>query len=81
ITFPICEQYVDEYHLLTEKEIVMALGILLKHHQIMAEGAAGLSVAGLIKHKDKYKDKNVVLIICGNKMSLELLQLAINTQT
>jgi len=81
ITFPICEQYVDEYHLLEEEEILTALGILLKHHQIMAEGAAGLSVAGLIKNKEHYKHKNVVLIICGNKMSLELLQSAIDTQT
>ena len=81
ITFPLCQQYVDEYHLLEEKEILSALGILLKHHQIMAEGAAGLSIAGLIKHKQRYKGKNVVLIICGNKMSLELLQSAIATQT
>lgn len=81
ITFPICQRYVDEYHLLEEPEILEALGILLKHHQIMVEGAAGLSIAGLIKHKQRYKHKNVVLIICGNKMSLELLQSAIDTQT
>ena len=43
--------------------------------------AAALAVAGLIKHKHKYKNKNVVLIICGNKISLELLQSAIDTQT
>jgi threonine dehydratase len=81
LTFPICQKYVDEYHLLEESEILSALGILLKHHQIMAEGAAGLSVAALIKNKEHYKHKNVVLILCGNKMSLELLQSAIDTQT
>ena len=79
ITFPICQKYVDDYHLLEEPEILEALGILIKHHQIMAEGAAALSVAGLIKNKDKYQNKNVVLIICGNKISLELLQSAIDT--
>ena len=81
ITFPICQQYVNDYHLLEESEILEALGILIKYHQIMAEGAAGLSVAGLIKNKERYKNKNVVLIICGNKISLDLLQKAINTQT
>ena len=81
ITFPLCQKYVDEFHLLEEAEILEALGILIKHHQIMAEGSAGLSVAGLIKHKKKYRGKNVVLILCGNKMSLELLQSAIATQT
>jgi threonine dehydratase len=81
ITFSICQKYVDGFHLLEESEILEALGILIKHHQIMAEGSAGLSVAGLIKNKDRYKGKNVVLIICGNKISLELLQSAIATQT
>lgn len=81
ITFPICQKYVDNYHLLEESEILEALGILIKHHQIMAEGAAALAVAGIIKHKHRYKNKNVVLIICGNKISLELLQSAIATQT
>jgi len=56
---------------------MQALGILLKHHQIMAEGAAGLAVAGLINNKEQYKNKLVVLIICGNKMSLELMKAAI----
>lgn len=77
ITFPICQRYVENYHLIEEREILEALGILLKHHQIMAEGAAGLSVAGLIKNKDMYKDKNVVLIICGNKMSMDLLRMVL----
>jgi len=80
ITFPICQKFVDDYHLLAEEEIMQALGILLKHHQIMAEGAAGLAVAGLIKNKEHYKDKHVVLIICGNKMSLALMGEAIATQ-
>ncbi len=74
ITFAICNEYINSFHLLTEEEIVEALAILLKHHQFMAEGAAGLSVAGLCKYKEMYKNKNVVLIICGNKMSIELLQ-------
>jgi len=80
ITFPICQRYVQSYHLLAEDEILTALGILLKHHQIMAEGAAGLSVAGLIKNKEEYQGANVVLIICGNKMSLELMQSALDAQ-
>ena len=80
ITFPICQKYVNGYHLVEENEILVALGILLKHHQIMAEGAAALSVAALIKNRVKYQQKNVVLIICGNKMSIDLLQSALNTQ-
>jgi len=74
ITFPLCQQYVRDYHLVEEDEIIDALAILLKHHHIIAEGAAGLSVASLIKHMKKYQHRNVVLIICGNKMSVDLLK-------
>ncbi len=79
ITFSICRQHVDDYLLLTEEEILSALGILLKHHQLMAEGAAGLSVAALLKDKKAWQGKNVVLIICGNKMSIDLCNRALAT--
>ncbi len=79
ITFSICRQNVDDYLLLTEEEILSALGILLKHHQLMAEGAAGLSVAALLKDTKAWRGKNVVLIICGNKMSIDLCHRALAT--
>ncbi len=79
ITFPVCRQLVQDYTLVTEDEILHALGLLLQYHQMMVEGAAGLSVASLLKDKQRYQGKNVVLIICGNKMSLELLQMALAT--
>jgi threonine dehydratase len=78
ITFPICQQDVRSFHLVEEEEIIDALGILLKHHQIMVEGAAGLSIASLIKHKAKYEGKKVVLILCGNKMSVQLIKTVIS---
>jgi threonine dehydratase len=74
ITFEICRHQVDGYHLVTEDEIKNALFIMMQHHQMMVEGAAGLSIAALIKNKDRYKGKKVVLIICGNKMSMGLLK-------
>lgn len=78
ITFPICQKDVHEYHLVEENEIIDALGILLKHHQIIAEGAGGLSIASLIKNPASYKGKKVVLVICGNKMSIELMKTVIS---
>lgn len=74
ITFDIVTQHVDGFHLLEEDEIKYALSILLKKHYMLAEGSAGLSVAGLIRNKEQYVDKNVVLIICGNKMKPELIK-------
>ena len=74
ITFDICKANVDRYCLVKESEIKRALYIMLEKHQMMVEGAAGLSIACLIKNKENYKGRNVVLIICGNKMSIDLLQ-------
>jgi threonine dehydratase len=74
ITFPICQKVIDRFHLISENEIINALGILIKHHFILAEGAAGLAVASLIKNKELYQNKNVVLILCGNKMTVDLLK-------
>jgi len=43
------------------------------HHKII-EGAAGVAVASLLKHKDKYIGKNVVVLICGANISTEKLK-------
>ena len=74
ITFDYCQQWVDDYILVSEKEIKAALQILLQHHYYLVEGAAALSVASLIQQKESYKDKEVVLILCGRKLGYESLR-------
>ena len=41
---------------------------------MIVEGAASLGLAALLKEKAKYRGKNVVLIVCGNKLSPDLLK-------
>lgn len=74
ITFPICKNYVDEFALLTEQEIIHAILLILKKHYLLIEGAAALSVAALLKHKTKFEGKNTVLILSGAKISLDTLK-------
>lgn len=74
ITFEICRHYVDDFHLVSEAEIVDALKIILAHHYMLVEGAAALAAASLIKNKSLYANKNVVLILCGNKLSESYLK-------
>lgn len=78
ITFPICKELIDEYVLVEEEEIFEAVKILIEKHFMWVEGAAGLSVASLIKHQDKYRGKKVVLIICGNKLKTSTFQNLLN---
>ncbi len=74
ITFPICQELVDDFVLLTEKEIINALKLILEKHYMLVEGSAVLSVAAFIKQKTRFKGKNIVLILSGSKISLETLK-------
>lgn len=74
ITFDICKNLVDDFVLVTEEEIKEAIKLFLEKHYMLIEGAAALSVASFVKVKERYKNKNVVLIISGAKISIDKLK-------
>jgi threonine dehydratase len=37
------------------------------------EGAAAVAIAGLLKSRRTFKDKNVVVVLCGGNISSETL--------
>jgi threonine dehydratase len=74
ITFPICQDVIDRFVLLTEDEIAEGLKVgLLKHH-IMMEGAAGTAIAAFMKAKEHFKGQRVVIVICGANISQDVLK-------
>ncbi len=73
ITFEICQKYVDDYILASELEIKEALLSVLKNQHLLIEGAAGVSLACLFKNRERFKNKNVVIILSGANISLETL--------
>jgi len=74
ITFPICQELVDDFILLKEEEIVSALRLILAKHHMLVEGAAVLSVAAFIKRKNRFQGKNTILLLSGSKISPETLK-------
>jgi threonine dehydratase len=74
ITFDICKELMDDFILVTEEEIKQAIKLVLEKHYMLIEGAAALSVASFIKEKGKFKNKNIVLLISGSKISVDLLK-------
>jgi threonine dehydratase len=78
ITFAICRDCVDEYILVTEDEIKSAVRLVLEKTYMLIEGAAALSVASFIKVKERFRNKNVVLVISGKKISLDTLKKILN---
>ena len=65
VTFDIIKSYVDEWCLLEEDEIEMAVYDMMVKHNKIIEGAGGLVIAGARKIKEKLRGKNVALVISG----------------
>ena len=74
VTFNICKETVDEFVLVSEDEIKQAIKLILDKHQMVIEGAAALSVAAFVKLQERLRNKDIVLIISGNKISLDTLK-------
>ena len=74
MTFEMCKEIIDDFSIVSEEEIAKGIQIgVEKHHQLI-EGAAGTAIAGFMKQKDKFKDKTVVLVMCGGNISGAVLK-------
>jgi threonine dehydratase len=74
ITLALCQKYVDEIVLLTERQIEDSIRLLFEHHRLVVEGSGALSVGGFLKLKDSFKGKKVALAICGRNIGLDLFK-------
>jgi threonine dehydratase len=74
ITFPLCQQLVDDYVLASEEEIRQAMRLCIQTHHMLIEGAAAVPLAALLKAPERFHDKNVVVVLCGANVSLETLK-------
>ncbi len=74
ITFDICKNFVDDYILVSEQEIKNAIITLIKTQHLLVEGAAGVSLAALMKNMKDFRDKNVVVVLSGANISLDTLK-------
>jgi threonine dehydratase len=70
ITFPLGQQLIDEYVLVSEEEIYAAMRLIAEQERWMIEGAAGVAVAAFLKMRAHYADQNVAVILCGRNISL-----------
>ncbi len=74
ITFELCRNLVDRFETVSEEEIAAGIRqILAAHHQVI-EGAAAVAVAASARNPERYRDKNVVVIICGGNITPETLK-------
>ncbi len=74
ITLPLCQRYVEEILLLTEREIEESIRLLFEQHRLVVEGSGALCVGGLLKYKERFKGKKVVAVVCGRNINLEVFK-------
>ncbi|MEL6926249.1 MAG: pyridoxal-phosphate dependent enzyme, partial [Bacteroidota bacterium] len=73
ITFPVCQQLVDEFVLVSEQEIKSAIRLVVEQHHKIIEGAAGVAVAAFVKTAEKWPHKKAAIIICGSNIATSTL--------
>jgi len=73
ITFEYCQQYVDDYVLVSEDDIRTAMCQFMDNEHMLLEGAAGVAIAGLVRMAKRHAGKRVVVVICGANISRETL--------
>ena len=74
ITLDLCQRYVDEIMLLTEAEIEASIRLLFEQHRLVVEGSGALCVGALLKRKEQFKGKKVVVVLCGRNIDLEVFK-------
>jgi len=70
LTLPIVRRYVDDIFLVEEEEIEAAVLLLLEVEKTVVEGAGAAGLAALSQQKNRFRDKNVGLILSGGNIDL-----------
>ena len=74
ITHPLMEEWVDEIVAVGEEEIASAVLLLLEREKTVAEAAAAVTVAAVVGgHVSNLKGKNVVMLLSGGNIDVNLL--------
>lgn len=78
LTYSLCSEYVDDIVLVEEDEIASAVLALMEKEKMVSEGAGALSVAAIMFDKIPLKDKNIVAIVSGGNIDVNILSRVIN---
>jgi len=71
VTFPICQQVIDQTLTVSEIEIARAMRALAEGDHWMVEGAAGVALAGLVQSAERWRGKTVAVVLCGRNIALD----------
>jgi threonine dehydratase len=73
IPLAIAREYVADVILVSEQAIEYAIHLLLEDEKLLAEGAGAAGVAALLQHQERFRNRNVGIILCGGNIDTGLL--------
>ncbi len=78
LTFEFCENYVDEIITVSDDEIASAVLLLMEKEKIVTEGSGALPVAAMMFDKIQLDNKNIVCVVSGGNIDVNILSRVIN---
>ena len=73
VTFKIISKYVKEIIRVTEQEIIDAMQLLWERMKIIVEPSSSITLAAVLKSKQKFKNKKVGLLLSGGNVDFNNL--------
>lgn len=73
ITTPIVRQFVDDILLVSEAQLERAVSLLIGIEKTVVEGAGAAGLAAMIAAPERFKGRNVGLMLCGGNIDTRLL--------
>jgi threonine dehydratase len=74
ITFDLCREVVDDSLTVSEDEIRESMRLVIGSHHTLVEGAAAVAVAAFLQTRDRWVDRDVVIVLCGANVGPEVLK-------
>lgn len=78
LTYDICSKYVDGIVTVSDDEISAAILAMMEQHKLIAEGAGAVSVAAAMFNKVPLEGKNVICLVSGGNIDVNILNRVIS---
>ena len=73
VTFSIISKYVKEIITVSEQEIIKSMRLIWERMKIIIEPSSSVTLAAVLKSKNKFKDQKVGLILSGGNVDVKNL--------
>jgi threonine dehydratase len=76
VTFEMCKEYVDDFILVQEETIIEAIAHHLHLDHQVVEGAGAVGAAAILENPERFKGRNIGVVVSGGNIDGELLKRA-----